>query len=75
MLYNYSGHADPWWKQNADKLERYENLNVYKIDDEQLNSLSALVQKNMQLQFTIQDGEVWVSDEGNNIAVQMQQLK
>ena len=75
VLYNYSGHADPWWKQHGDKLARYANLSVYKIDDEQLNSLSALASKNMQLQFTIQDGEVWVSDDDNNIAVQLQQLK
>ena len=75
VLYNYSGHADPWWKQNADKLKRYTNLSIYKVGDEQLASLSALASKNMQLQFTIQDGEVWVSDDENNVAVQLQQLK
>ena len=75
VLYNYSGHADPWWKQNADKLERYENLSVYKIDDEPLNSLSALVRKNMQLQFTIQDGEVLVSDSEKSLDIKLSQLK
>lgn len=61
VVVNYGGHAEPWWKQNAAGLDRYKNLRVFKIDDEALNSLSALAQRNMELQATIQDGEVYLT--------------
>jgi uncharacterized protein YaeQ len=61
-LYLYGGRAaDQWWQRNADKLQRFANLKVFEIGDAQSKALTGLVQRSMQLQCTIQDGEVWLS--------------
>ncbi|AKJ43017.1 YaeQ family protein [Pragia fontium] len=67
VLYTYSERAAKvWWQQNQSKLEGHKNLAVYFIDDVQLKQLSSMCQRNMQLQATIQDSAVWLSDSQNN---------
>ncbi len=62
-LYLYGGRgADIWWQKNADKLERFENLKVLELPDAACRQLISLVQRNMQIQCTIQDGEIWLSE-------------
>ncbi len=61
-LYLYGGRAaDLWWQRNADKLQRFDNLRVVELAETDSKSLAGLVQRNMQLQCTIQDGEVWLN--------------
>jgi uncharacterized protein YaeQ len=70
-LYTYNARsAKVWWEKNQSNLQRFKNLNVYFIKDEIAESLSALAQRNMQLQVTIQDGDIYFGDESNNIAVE-----
>lgn len=62
-LYSYGGRgADLWWQKNSGKLQRFTNLNVSEIPNTGGKELSKLVQRSMQLQATIQDGDVWLSD-------------
>ena len=75
-LYTYNGRsAKVWWEKNQSNLQRFKNLNVYFIKDEIAESLSALAQRNMQLQITIQDGDIYFGDESNNIAVECENWK
>ncbi len=61
-LYLYGGRAaEQWWQRNADKLHRFANLNVVELAESQSKALAGLVQRSMQLQCTVQDGEIWVS--------------
>ncbi len=61
-LYLYGGrNADLWWQRNANSLKRYKNLTVIEIPEVTSNELAGLVQRSMQLQCTIQDGEVWLN--------------
>ncbi|MCF6177859.1 MAG: YaeQ family protein [Geopsychrobacter sp.] len=61
-LYLYGGRgADLWWQRNAEKLKRFSNLQVVEISDLSCKELTALVQRNMQVQCTIQDGEIWLN--------------
>jgi uncharacterized protein YaeQ len=70
-LYTYdSRSATVWWDKNKNTLQRFNNLNVYFIKDEIAESLSALAQRNMQLQVTIQDGDIYFGDDTNNIAIE-----
>lgn len=63
ILYSYGGRsAELWWQRNAQSLQRYRNLTVIELSEEGCKQLSGLVQRNMQLQCTIQDGEIWLSD-------------
>lgn len=58
----YGGRAaEVWWQKNADRLQRFANLEVVELPEEESSALAALAQRSMQLQCTIQDGEVWLS--------------
>lgn len=61
-LYLYGGRAaESWWQRNADKLQRFDNLSVIEFPDAGTKNLTSLVQRSMQLQCTVQDGEIWLS--------------
>jgi uncharacterized protein YaeQ len=63
FIYTYQTRsATLWWSQMKDKLERFENLNIYSLDANQIQDLAKLAQRNMQLQCTIQDGTCWLTD-------------
>ena len=57
------GNATPiWWENIAPKLERARNLSVRRLVVSGDTPLAAFVQKNMKLQCTVQDGQLWLSD-------------
>ena len=61
-IYLYGGrNAELWWQRNVNKLQRFKNLTVLEISEETCNELVNLVQRSMQLQCTIQDGEAWLN--------------
>jgi uncharacterized protein YaeQ len=59
----------PWWKKNQEKLDRFHNLQVFFLPREATDPLTAMAARNMDLQVTIQDGQIWLSDANSNIAV------
>jgi uncharacterized protein YaeQ len=70
IIYTYHERkAKVWWDQQADKLKRFSNLTVFHIHAE---DVEAMVQRNMQLQCSIQDGEIYLSDDENNIDVKIE---
>jgi uncharacterized protein YaeQ len=59
----YGGRAaEVWWGQNRDKLARLPGLTVLSLPVEASQSLAAMAQRSMRLQFTCQEGQVWVTD-------------
>jgi uncharacterized protein YaeQ len=69
-LYIYGGrNADLWWQRNGDKLQRFANLSVIEISELASNELAGLVQRSMQLQCTMQDGEFWLNCGDRTISV------
>ncbi len=58
----YGNAAPIWWEAIAPKLKRARNLSVRRLVAGGGTPLAAFVQKNMQLQCTIQDGQIWLSD-------------
>ncbi|EKM0377864.1 YaeQ family protein [Cronobacter turicensis] len=61
-LFTYNDRAaQVWWQQNQGKLRQYKNLTIWNINDEQLAQLSALAQRTMTLQATLQEGIIWLS--------------
>ncbi len=59
-VYAFGSSADIWWKQIANKLTRTRNLTVWRIAPEVAEELEKLCARTMQLQVTLQDGEIWV---------------
>lgn len=69
-VYSFSGHgADVWWKQIKNSLEGFKNLTVINLPVGASQELTKLARRTMQLQCTIQDGQIWLSD--NNATVHL----
>lgn len=62
VAYTYGGRsAALWWTQNQDALRRLANLRVVELPTEFSKALAALVERNMDVQVTVQDGVVWMT--------------
>ncbi|WP_256380148.1 YaeQ family protein [Candidatus Nitrotoga sp. AM1P] len=67
--------ADMWFAQNSSQFERLKNLSVINLPMENTRAIAKLAQRNMQLQCTIQDGQVWLSDGNDSAQVERVLLK
>lgn len=75
-IYTYNERsATVWWQQIQGKLARFENLSVISIADDMVKSLADLSKRTMQLQCTIQDGQIWFGDENQTVAIELRTLK
>lgn len=74
QVYAYGSSADTWWKQIASKLTRTKNLTVYRIDTDVCEQLERLCERTMQLQVTIQDGEIWLRNASDAIEIRFEPL-
>jgi uncharacterized protein YaeQ len=74
-VYAYASSADIWWRGIAGKLSRLDHLSVWRIPAEQSQALEALAQRSMQLQATIQEGHLMLSDSKTTVEVEPQRLK
>jgi uncharacterized protein YaeQ len=62
VLYTYGGRsASLWWMQNREALARQHNLTVVDLPADFTQALAALAQRNLQVQVTVQEGEIWMS--------------
>ncbi|OIP99864.1 MAG: hypothetical protein AUK35_05855 [Zetaproteobacteria bacterium CG2_30_46_52] len=66
--YNYRS-ALTWWEQVKNKLSRFDNLYVIALADDAVAAMAKMAKRNMQLQFSIQDGEVLMSDGYTSITI------
>ncbi|KGK42584.1 hypothetical protein LH51_05875 [Nitrincola sp. A-D6] len=75
-VYTYGGRSVPiWWQQNQQALQRYENLEVWEITDDSVKALGALADRNLQLQISINEGQVWIADAKTSVALEPKLLK
>lgn len=63
IIYTYGGRNSVWWNQLHTKLTRFDNLTVINLPKQASDQLTALVKRTMQLQISIQDGGIWLSDD------------
>jgi uncharacterized protein YaeQ len=76
FVYTYGGHvAGIWWKQVGENLARNANLCVMQVPLEASRAMAGLAQRTMQLQYTIQEGQIWVTDGQVSVAVELQAVK
>lgn len=76
VVYAYGARsADVWWAKNHPLLDRLENLAVTLLPVESVRALAALASPSMQLQWTIQDGHLWIADDAQNVHIELQRLK
>jgi uncharacterized protein YaeQ len=75
-IYTYGGRgADQWWEKNLVTLERLNNLTVMNLPLDGSRALATLAQPSMQLQCTIQEGQIWMGDGANTAHIELTILK
>jgi uncharacterized protein YaeQ len=71
IVYTYGGRiADMWFAQHSSQFDRLKNLTIVSLPMESTRAIARLVQRTMQLQCTIQDGQVWLSDGNESVQVE-----
>lgn len=69
MIYAYADNSfDSWWKKEQNKLQTRKNLSVYTLSAAMSTILAQAVTRAMQIQVTIQDGQIWLTIEGAQVS-------
>jgi uncharacterized protein YaeQ len=63
LIYTYGGRNAMWWSQIKNKLTRFKNIKIINLPKADTDQLAPLIKRSMQLQISIQDGQIWLSDE------------
>ena len=74
IVYSYSATSHIWFKGLASKIERAGNITIVNVDSASAAQLEQLAQRSMQLQCTIQDGQVWLTDGDRTVQVERETL-
>ena len=70
VLYAFSSSADVWWRTMEAKLARPQNLQVWRVPSDASQALAALAERSMQLQATVQEGNLTLSSEKGSVDVE-----
>lgn len=66
--------VDVWWEKDAAAMARLDKLKVLALRSEESAALSALAERSMELQCTIQDGQIWLTNGHQTVAVELRKL-
>ncbi|BEV14010.1 YaeQ family protein [Herbaspirillum sp. DW155] len=75
LVYSYSSTSNIWWNQTGSRVDRAKNLKVINIPAEASQALAALAERTMQLQCTIQDGQIWLGANENMVLIEPETIK
>ncbi len=75
-VYSYhNGMFDNWWQKEQSSLIARKNLSIYTIEESIMEVLALAVNRQMQIQCTIQDGQAWFNFGEENIEVSLKTIK
>lgn len=76
IVYVYGARsADVWWANQHLALDRLKNLSVTLLPMDSVRTLAEMTKPAMQLQWTIQDGHIWIADGAQTLHIELQRLK
>ena len=75
IIYTYASNSSIWWNQVGSRIDRARNLSVINIPAATSQALSKLAQRNMQLQVTVQDGQMWMTANDETVEIDFTALK
>jgi uncharacterized protein YaeQ len=75
VVYSFSSASDIWWKQMNSRLDRAKNLRVMNVPSDTSQALAKLAQRTMQLQCTIQDGQIWFTAGEESVQIDLETFK
>jgi uncharacterized protein YaeQ len=68
-VYSFGSSTPVWWAGIAGKLARVGNLTVWQVPSDESQQLSALAQRTLSVQVTVQDGAIYVSEGQRSVAI------
>ncbi|MCA6217750.1 YaeQ family protein [Ideonella sp. B7] len=69
-IWTYGSSAPIWWQGLAGKVARLSNLEVWQVPVEASRELAGLAARGMQLQVTVQEGQIWVGNGEHSVALE-----
>ena len=77
FVYNYGAPhgAGLWWAQVESALVKTRNVTVVRLPPDSTRDLTALAGRSMRLTCTIQDGDVWLSNDAGSVQIHSETLK
>ncbi|MGL4370324.1 MAG: YaeQ family protein [Spirochaetota bacterium] len=73
-IYTYTANPALWWNSISGKVAKAKNLQVYSIDSRSAKELAVFAQRNIDMNVTVQDDEIWVRNETSAVCVKMSLL-
>lgn len=75
VVISYGRAATQWWRQAQDTLAQLDHLTVHVLPVSGSQALAGLAQRNMQLQCTIQEGQIWIGTPDQAVQVELETIK
>lgn len=69
-LYAFHHAAEVWWRGIENKLTRLHNLQVWRIPAVASQEIALLAQRSMQLQATVQEGQLMLADATRHVSLE-----
>lgn len=74
VVYSYAPHSTLWRSQLGSRIDRMRNLQILNVAADTSAALASLAQRGMQLQCTIQDGQIWITDQAQTVQVEVTEM-
>ncbi len=75
VLFSYGERAfEVWWRRHRAACARLQELTIWTLADAALVEVGALASRNMQLQITLQDGQLAIADGTSFLEVTLQRV-
>lgn len=75
VVYAFAPAAEVWWRGIEGKLARLDRLQVWRLDALAVRALGALAQRSMQLQATVQEDALALSDGAHHVELALTRWK
>ncbi|WP_105189504.1 YaeQ family protein [Pseudoalteromonas sp. T1lg48] len=76
VLYAYGeNNQDIWWQKNQQKLSQFKNLRVVSLNYDETQQLAAMASRSVDLTISIEDAEVWVSNQEQTLQITLTWLQ
>ena len=74
-VYAFHHAAEVWWRGIESKLTRLDKLQVWRVPSELSQQLGQMAERSMQLQATVQDGALTLSNARTSVHVELERWK
>lgn len=75
MVYCFNHAAEVWWRGIENKLTRMEKLQVWRVPTDASQALAKLAERSMQLQATVQEGALTLSNAKDSVHLEVVRWK